>query len=147
MLARLRADKGLKVKALVEWLAERGLDIDRSLVSHWFAGRTHLPADLLPLLAEFTGQADVVYAEFLRDADCDLVHIPRETVADRDLVDLMLEAGASLGRLQTALLRARAPDSPGGVVVTAEERDDLRHRVDNLIQQLANLRARLERRP
>lgn len=144
MLARLRNQGFLKVEALVHWLAERNTQVDRTLVSHWSAGRTHLPADLLPLLAAFTGRPDLVYAEYLRAAHCDVIHIPQETVADKDLIDLMLEAGASLGRLQTALLEARSPASPGGETITAEERNTLRDQVDDLIQQLANLRAQLE---
>ena len=113
MLETLR-DDDFKVEAFVSWLAARGIHVDRSLVSHWTAGRTHLPADVLPLLAEFSGRPDVVYGPYVRPLGWEVVAIPKSVTSDEDLIDLMLSAGAHLGRLHEALADARSPDSPGG---------------------------------
>lgn len=143
MLGVLR-DRGLlKVAALVAWMKGREIHVDRTLVSHWVAGSTHLPADLLPLLAEFTGRPELVFGEYVRAVDCEVVRIPTELAEDEDLTDLLLGAGASLGRLHQALCDARSPSSPGGVAITTEERTELRTRLDELIHLLADVRARL----
>ncbi|MCA9570678.1 MAG: hypothetical protein KC656_22710 [Myxococcales bacterium] len=143
MLGGMREDGLLKVEAFVAWLDARGVQVDRSLVSHWCAGRTHLPADLLPLLAEFSGDTAAVFGPFVRDLGWELVRIPDAPVTDEDLVDLMLSASAHLGRLHEALAHARSPDSPGGVAITADERAALQDRVDALIHLLADVRRRL----
>ena len=62
MLEGLREAGVLKVEALVEWLASRGTTVDRTLVSHWGAGRSHLPADVLVLLSEFTERPELVWS-------------------------------------------------------------------------------------
>ena len=143
MLDELRARGLLKVEAFVACLAEHGVHVDRTLVSHWAGGRAHLPADLLPWLARFTGAPARVFAPYLRDLDCEIVHIPRGPLPDREIVDLLLEAAATLGRLQRGLLEARSPNSPGGTEITDTERVQLGVRVDELIHQLAELRRRL----
>ena len=143
MLMWLREQGLLKVEAFIAWLAERDIKIDRTLVSHWAAGRSHLPADLLPLLAEFTESPEAVFSPFLKDLGFRAVELPRGVPEDRDLINLILEAGGALGRLQRALCEARSPESPGGEEITAEERDELRGCLDVLIQRLADLRSRL----
>jgi hypothetical protein len=143
MFDKLKSEGLLKVEAFVSWLAARGIKVDRTLVSHWRATRSHLPADVLPLLAEFTGRPDVVFGEFTRPLGWDVFPIPTGPPADRELIDLILEAAASLGRLQRALYEARLPDSPGGTAITNGERDQLRQRLDELIRHLADVRARL----
>lgn len=143
MFEKLKAGGLLKVEAFVSWLASQGIDVDRSLVSHWAAARSHLPADVLPLLAQFTGRPDVVFGEFTRAVGWEVIPIPTGRPRDRDLIDLILEAGSALGRLQRALFKARSPDSPGGTAITAEEREQLRKRLDELIRHLADVRARL----
>ncbi len=143
MLRELRGKDLLKVEAFVAWLGERGLPIDRTLVSHWSAGRSHLPADVLPLLAEFTGRSDVVYGPFLRDSGHEIVDIPLAEARERDLTDLVLECNADLGRLQAALLAARRPESPGGEAIVESERAELRSLLDDLMHRLAQLRAQL----
>lgn len=145
MLQHLRDRDLLKVEALTAFLAARDLPVDRTLISHWASGRTHLPADLLPLLAEFCGEPEQVFGEYLRAVDCEVVRIPVSVPEDEDLVDLVLAAGASLGRLHQSLHDARAPEGPGGVAITEVEREALQHRVDELIQLLADVRARLQR--
>jgi hypothetical protein len=144
MLEELRSKDLLKVEAFVAWLAEHGIGIDRTLVSHWNAGRSHLPADLLPLLAGFTERADVVYGPYLRDTGYELVDIPTAEAQGRDLTDLVLECNADLGRLQVALLEARSPGSPGGEAIVASERKQLRALLDDLMHRLAQLRAQLD---
>jgi len=143
MFDALRQRELFKVEAFIAWLSERGIKVDRTLVSHWSAGRSHLPADLLPLIAAFTGRADMVFGAFLREVRCEAVEIPMGVPEDRDLVDLILEAGASLGRLQRALFEARLPSSPGGVAITDDEKEELKARLDELIQRLADFRAKL----
>ena len=143
MFEALRPKGLFKVEAFISWLAARGIKVDRTLVSHWSAGRSHLPADLLPLIAEFTGRPDIVFGVFLREVRCEAVEIPLGEPEDRDLIDLILDAGASLGRLQSALFEARMPSSPGGEAITSEERDELKVRLDELIQRLADFRAKL----
>jgi len=142
-LAALRARGLLKVEALVAWLGGRGVHVDRTLVSHWIGGRTHLPADLLPLLAEFTGQPEQVFGEYVRAVGYEVVRLPAAPPETEELVDLLLSAGASLGRLQQVLFEARAPDSPGGADITAGERAALGERLDELIQMLTEVRGRL----
>ncbi|MBN2361849.1 MAG: hypothetical protein JXR83_20530 [Deltaproteobacteria bacterium] len=143
MLAELRRHRLLKVDAFVSWLAERGIEVDRTLVSHWIAGRSHLPADLLPLLAEFTGQPEQVFDAFVHPASCELVHVPRGVKGDRELTELLLAVGAAFGHLQHLAVMARAPASPGGVQITAEERSELLDHLQSLIQQLIDLKAQL----
>ncbi len=144
-LARLRngEGEGFKTEAFIAWMDEHDLHIDRTLLSHWAAGRTHLPADLLPLLAEFTGRPEEVFAEYLHPLRCELVRLPRGRDREATLVDLVLGAAASLGRVEIALVEARSAESPGGVEITADERKVLLERVDLLMQQLADLRRRL----
>ncbi len=143
MLQSMRERGLLKVEAFVAWLAARDIRVDRTLVSHWAAGRTHLPADLLPLLAEFSGDPEAVFGGYVRAAECEVVRMPVSDTKDADLIDLMLSAGASLGRLQQALADARSPESPGGVAITAEERAALQVRLDQLMHLLADVRSRL----
>jgi hypothetical protein len=135
-----------KAEAFVCWLAERDIRVDRSLVSHWMNGRTHLPADILVRLSQFTERADVVFGEYLREVGLEPVRLRGTALPDRDIVDLMLEAGATLGRLQRALIQALSPDSPGGREITREECRDLRRRLDDFITRLVGLRAHLKQR-
>lgn len=148
MLEALRKEGVLKVDAFVSWLAARGMRVDRSLVSHWGSGRSHLPADLLPLLAEFTGRPERVFGTYVREMGCEVVRLPptdgvsrAETTAG--LLQLFLNAGAQLGHLQQTLIDAIAPESPGGETITAEERAELAARADLLIEQLVQIRAHL----
>lgn len=143
MLANLKKSGCLKVEALVAWLAERKISVDRTLVSHWSADRSHLPADMLPLLAAFSERPDLVFAPYLRAVGCDVVKLPDGRTGDRELIDLMLEAAASLGKLQSSLRDARTPESPAGIAIADSERDELRARLDELQQQLADVRVRL----
>ena len=69
--------------------------------------------------------------------------LPAAPPETEELVDLLLSAGASLGRLQQVLFEARAPDSPGGADITAGERAALGERLDELIQMLTEVRGRL----
>jgi hypothetical protein len=147
MLATLRRRRLLKVDAFVHWLAERGIEVDRTLVSHWIAGRSHLPADLLPLLAEFTGHAELVFGEFVQPAACEVVHVPRGIKGDHDLTELMLTLGAAIGHLQQHIIEARHPLSPGGAEITSEERLELLDHLESLIHQLIDLKAQLASEP
>ncbi len=146
MFARLREQKIFKTEAFVAWLSDREIRVDRSLVSHWMSGRTHLPADILVRPAQFTGRAEQVFGEYLREVGCEPVHLRSTALPDRDIVDLMLEAGATPGRLQRAVIQALAPDSPGGRDITRGECRELRQRLDVFITQLADLRAGLKQR-
>ena len=147
MLASLRRRHLLKVDAFVHWLAERGIEVDRTLVSHWIAGRSHLPADLLPLLAEFTGQPEQVFDEFVHPSACELVHVPRGIKGDRELTELMLALGAAFGHLQQHIIEAREPSSPGGAEITGDERVELLEHLETLIHQLIDLKAQLASEP
>ena len=144
MLTGLRKRGQLKVDAFVLWLSERNIKVDRTLVSHWIAGRSHLPADVLPLLSLFTGRPDLVFGEFLREVGYDAVRLPEGAKPDKELTELMLETGVSLGHLHEAVITARTPNSPGGVKITAEERVELAEHLDELIQQLTDLKTQLE---
>ena len=146
MFERLREKGALKAEAFVAWLGAKEIHIDRTLVSHWMNGRTHLPADILVRLSQFTGRPDLVFGEYLRELGCELVKLRSGALPDRDIVDLMLEAGATLGRLQRGLIQALAPDSPGGRDLTRDECRDLRQRLDEFITQLTGLRAHLKQR-
>ncbi len=143
MLGGLREEGVLKVEALVQWLGSRGTVVDRTLVSHWGGGRSHLPADVLPLLAEFTERPELVFGPYLHAVNCYVYHLPDHAADGTELTDLMLEAGACLGRLQHTLAEARSPDSPGGVTITEEERHALAERLNELIHHLAEVRAGL----
>lgn len=144
MLSTLRKSEELKVEAFVAWMSDRGVRIDRTLLSHWFADRSHLPADLLPHLAQFTGRPELVYGPYLKDSQCELVHLQVGRPDERELTDQMLEVGASLGRIHRTVIDVRLPDSDGGEDITRAERRDLVKLISHLIHQLAELRARLE---
>jgi hypothetical protein len=146
MFVKLREEGLFKAEAFVTWLESKERRIDRTLISHWMSGRTHLPADILVHLAEFTGRPRLVFGEYLRDIKCEVVHLKAALIEDKDIVDLMLEAGVSLGRLQRALIQTLAPDSPGGRDITSEECRDLRVRLDEFISQLTGFRAELKKR-
>lgn len=147
MLASLRRRHLLKVDAFVHWLAERGIEVDRTLVSHWIAGRSHLPADLLPLLAEFTGHAELVFDEYVHPVACEVVHVPRGIKGDHELTELMLALGAAFGHLQQHVIEARQPASPGGTEITGEERIELVEHLETLIHELIDLKAQLASEP
>ena len=128
--------------AFVAWLDARSVHVDRSLVSQWATGTTHLPADVLPLLAQFTDRPDLVFGEYLHQLRCDVFHLPDTQGNDIDVRDLLLEAGAALGRLDHAMVVAKSADSPGGAEITREENAELLRHLDVLIHQLAELRGR-----
>lgn len=143
MFTLLRQKGGLKVEAFSAWLFERNIRVDRTLISHWMNGRTHLPADMLVRLSEFTRRSDLVFGEYLRALGCELVEINLNVPKGRDIIEMMLEAGATLGRLQQALIQALSPDSPGGKEITDGEYQELREQLDAFISQLTGLRALL----
>ena len=147
MLASLRRRRLLKVDAFVRWLSERGIEVDRTLVSHWIAGRSHLPADLLPLLAEFTGHAELVFDEYVHPTDCEVVHVPHGIKGDHELTELMLALGAAFGHLQQHIIEARAQSSPGGSEITGDERLELLEHLETLIHPLIDLKAQLASEP
>ena len=146
MLAGLRERGLLKVEAFACWLGDRDLTIDRTLVSHWGAGRSHLPADVLPLLAEFTERTEQVFGPYIRDLGWEMVPVPRGAPEGRELADLLLELSVALGRLQLALMEARSPGSPGGRAIIAEEWVIMRDRLDELIHRAADVRAQVDAR-
>ena len=146
MLERLRTEGAFKAEAFVSWLRSLNIHVDRSLISHWMSGRTHLPADMLVRLAKFTERADLVFGDYLRAVDCELVRLAESPPPDGDIVELMLEAGATLGRLQRTLIRALSPDSPGGREITRGECRELRQRLDRFISRLTELREHLKQR-
>jgi len=145
MLASLRQRGLLKLEAFACWLGERDIRIDRTLVSHWTAGRSHLPADILPHLAEFTERGERVFGPYVRDLGYELIPVPKGAPeGGRELAELLLELSVTLGRLQLALMEARSPDSPGGKEITAGEWSILRDRLDDLIHRAADLRAQVD---
>ncbi len=143
MLAGLRELGLFKVEAFLGWLAEHDIEIDRTLVSHWAAGRSHFPADLLPHLAEFTGRPELVFGPYLHGIGCELVRIPEGKAVEGQLTEAMLVMGGTMGHLQQVLMRARAPDSPAGKDLSTEECAHLRRHLEELIQQLADFNVRL----
>lgn len=143
MMESVREGGLLKMEAFAAWLNERGVKVDRTLVSHWASGRSHLPADLLPLLAEYTGSPERVFGPYVREIGCELMRLPVESPEATDLLRLFLSAGAHLGLLHESLAAAIAPDGPGGEAITPEERDELLKRADSLIEQLVNIRGHL----
>jgi hypothetical protein len=142
----LRETGAFKAEAFVSWLTERRITIDRTLVSHWMNHRVHLPADILVRLAEFNGRPDWVFSHFLRAVGCELVQLKETPPADGDIVDLMLQAGATLGKLNQVLIQSLAPESPGGRAITRDECTKIRQGLDDFISQLTGLRAHLRQR-
>lgn len=143
MMESVREGGLLKMEAFAAWLGERGVKVDRTLVSHWASGRSHLPADLLPLLAEYTDNPERVFGPYVREIGCELMRLPIEDPSANDLLRLFLAAGAQLGMLHHSLAAAIAPEGPGGEAITTEERDELLKRADTLIEQMVNIRAHL----
>jgi len=95
--------------------------VDRTLVSHWCAGRSHLPP-ISCAPRRVHDRPDLVYGPFVRAVGYELFALPAVNGSVPELVDLTLEVGSHLGRLQKALLHARAPDSPGGGTITVTKR-------------------------
>ena len=144
MMEAVRHDGLLKMEAFAQWLAERGVKVDRTLVSHWASGRSHLPADLLPLLAEFTDCPERVFGPYVRELGCEVMRLPRGDTGSGDLLRLFLAASAQLGLLHESLADAIAPDGPGGEAITESERNEMLARADTLIEQLVSIRGHLK---
>ena len=144
MMESVRHDGLLKMEAFAAWLAERGVKVDRTLVSHWASGRSHLPADLLPLLAQYTDCPERVFGPYVRELGCELMRLPQGETQASDLLRLFLSASAQLGLLHESLADAIAPDGPGGEAITGSERDEMLARADTLIEQLDSIRGHLK---
>lgn len=147
MLQSLREAGLLKAEAFTVWLRDQDIPIDRTLISHWSAGRSHLPADVLPHLAQFTGRAERVFGPYLRHLGFEPVAVPEGAPEGKELADLLLELSVALGKLQLALVEARSPGGPGGRNITAGEWDVLGRRLDELIHRAADLRVQVSARP
>jgi len=143
MLEDLKQHGVLKVEAFLAWLADRQINIDRTLVSHWIGARSHLPADILPCLADFTGRPELVFGPYVREVECEIVRVPHNPLGTRELIEMVLALGATLGRLQSGVIAARSPQSPGGEEITPEERKELGKTLDELIHLLVGIKEQL----
>lgn len=144
MLKKLCETEGFKVASLMCWLEEKGLNVDQALFSQWKKGSTHLPADVLPLLAAYSENPEVVFSEYTRTADCEVLRLQPRDDHEGDLVDAVFTATDYMGRLSRAFSEARMPDSDGGKHITPTECESLLENLNDAIQRLVDLRSRLE---
>ena len=122
MLAALQRRGLLDQEAFAAHLeSATGELITRQVVSQWVTGDSHLPADVLEHLADFTGRADLVLAPFARASGAHVV-----------VSDPVVAA-------QGAVLAAIDPAGPRGVAVDATERADLVRVAEDLRAQLDSL--------
>lgn len=140
LLLALRRRGLLDTEALATWIGEAtGHPVARQLVSQWISGDAHLPADVLPLLADFVGDADLVFGPLRRA--CTIAE--PDAPAPRSEPDAIHGLSHRMATLQLALVEARAPSSAGGSDLTDDERHALIEQAERLQEELAHTLASL----
>lgn len=91
ILASLQRRRLLDQEAFALFVGEAtGKEVRGSLVSQWCTGEAHLPADVLPLLADFTGAPELVLGPIARACGLKVSPIDEESSeADRTPIELL----------------------------------------------------------
>ena len=143
MLSRLCEIDGFKVASFTRWLRDKGVNVKDGNFTQWKKGYSHLPADALPLLAEYLNKPELVFSEYIRVVDSELLRLHPTKTSKGDLIDDFFIASDYMGRLSRAFFSVREPDSDDGQTITPSECEFLLDCLNDSIQKLVNLRSRL----
>lgn len=127
-----RRCRSFRDEAFARWLG-----VDRTLVAHWRSGARPMPVEVLPLLAEYTGDPEAALGDLAARCGCRL--IPDDQVEDRQPLQALREVRRHIGRLLERAEDATDPESPAGELVTQAEARELLHEAEALQEQLRSL--------
>ena len=139
LVASAAKTDGVTDGSLAEFAHAVGIDLDRSAVAHWRAGRREAPAWLLSLYLDHADPAVVLGALAKANGLRVVSDAEGETTSDGLLmgsIRAVAEIGDVVSTIRTALLDGD---------VSAEERTRIHAEIDEAIQALADLRSDVDR--
>lgn len=151
LFRRLKALDIMDLTGLIEELEHAtGRSLDRSLASHWAAGRSHLPMDVLPHLAQLIDDyrghqgAEVVFGPMLRSLGYRVVPEAHSDESEADTPALLHRVVLEALDVVHCITRATDPHGPAGAAMSREEAADARREVDELRRALDAMAAQLD---
>jgi transcriptional regulator with XRE-family HTH domain len=117
----------------------RFLGIDSTLISRWRRGDRGMPVEVLPLLAQYTGDPELVYGDLLARAGCRVAKEYDET--ETDLETAIHTMRRRIGEMIVTLADATDPAGPSGPSLDPDEQDEVLDEVVALRQDAGRLEA------